>query len=112
MTCIGLPYMVNTNNIKVHCKFTISNARVNIFSFDSNVWVVYSLGTISTNHICPKAGTLFSIQISSGHANFSQDVLSELWAMSLQLMNQKMLKSIPNGLTGPGYWGEAFQPSG
>jgi len=34
---------------------TLTRARKNIFSLDSNTWVVYSLSIISTNHICPKA---------------------------------------------------------
>jgi hypothetical protein len=33
---------------------------------DSNTYVVYSLGKISTNHICPKAKTISAVQISSG----------------------------------------------
>ena len=33
---------------------------------DSNTYVVYSLGKISTNHVCPKAKTISAVQISSG----------------------------------------------
>ncbi len=35
-----------------------------IFSLDT--YVVYSLGTISTNHVCPKAKTISEVQIKSG----------------------------------------------
>jgi hypothetical protein len=33
---------------------------------DSNINVVYSLGKINTNHVCPKAKTILAVQISSG----------------------------------------------
>jgi hypothetical protein len=39
-----------------------------IISLDSNTWVVYSLGMISTNPVCPKAETLFPMQARSGQA--------------------------------------------
>jgi hypothetical protein len=38
-----------------------------IFSLDSSTYVVYSLGTISTNHVCPKAKTI-AVQVKSSQA--------------------------------------------
>jgi hypothetical protein len=32
---------------------------------DSNKYVVYSLGKINTNHVCPKAKSILAVQISS-----------------------------------------------
>jgi hypothetical protein len=44
------------------------DAKENIFSVNSNTYVVYSLGTINTNHVCPKAKT-FSAELNrSGQA--------------------------------------------
>jgi hypothetical protein len=34
----------------------------------STAWVVYSVGTIATNQVCPKAGTLSPITIKSGQS--------------------------------------------
>ncbi len=48
------------------CKFSIGGAQEKIFRLDSNMYVVYSLGKINTNHVCPKAKSISAIQISSG----------------------------------------------
>jgi hypothetical protein len=37
-----------------------------IFRLDGNTYVVYSLGKINTNHVCPKTKSISAIQISSG----------------------------------------------
>jgi hypothetical protein len=65
---MGSLYIAHTNNIQKNCTFTIGETREKIFSLDSNMWVVYSLGTISTNHSSPKARTISSVQIRSGQA--------------------------------------------
>jgi hypothetical protein len=59
-------YLVDAKNIQDCCKFSISGAQEKIFRLDSNTYVVYSLGKINTNHICPKAKSISAIQISSG----------------------------------------------
>jgi hypothetical protein len=65
-TCLGALYLVDAKNIQDCCKFSISGAQEKIFRLDSNTYVVYSLGKINTNHICPKAKSISAIQISSG----------------------------------------------
>ncbi len=67
-TCIGSLCMASTNNIQWWCKFSIGDAQEKIFGLDSNTYVVYSLRTIITNHICPKAKTISAVQIKSGQA--------------------------------------------
>ena len=44
----------------------IRGALEKIFRLDSNTYVVYSLGKINTNHVCPKTKSISAIQISSG----------------------------------------------
>jgi hypothetical protein len=34
----------------------------------NNTWLVYSIGTIATNQVCPKAGTLSPLTIKSGQS--------------------------------------------
>jgi hypothetical protein len=46
----------------------IDDAEEKIFSLDSNMYVVYSLGTISKNHVCPKAKSISPVPIKSGQA--------------------------------------------
>jgi hypothetical protein len=58
-TCLGALYLANTKSIQQQCKFSISRAQEKIFCLDSNMYVVYSLGKISTNHVCPKAKDYF-----------------------------------------------------
>jgi len=38
-----------------------------IYSLGNNTWLVYSIGTIATNQVCPKTNTLLPITIKSGH---------------------------------------------
>jgi hypothetical protein len=67
-------YKDNTNEIfklfhdKANCKFQISDTREKIFSLGNNTWLVYSVGTIATNHVCPKARSSSPLTISSGQA--------------------------------------------
>jgi hypothetical protein len=42
--------------------------REKIYSLGNNTWLVYSVGTIATNQVCPKAGTLLPITIKSGQS--------------------------------------------
>jgi len=43
--------MASTKLIKDNCKFQITDTREKIFSLDNNTWLVYSIGTIATNHV-------------------------------------------------------------
>jgi hypothetical protein len=65
-TCLGALYLADNQNIHSRCKFSVGGAQEKIFRLDSNTYVVYSLGKISTNHVCPKAKTISAVQISSG----------------------------------------------
>jgi hypothetical protein len=65
-TCLGALYLADNKNIQGRCKFSIGGAQEKIFRLDSNTYVVYSLGKISTNHVCRKAKTILAVQISSG----------------------------------------------
>jgi hypothetical protein len=65
-TCLGALYLMDAKNIQDRCKFSIGGAQEKIFRLDSNTYVVYSLRKINTNHVCPKAKSISSIQISSG----------------------------------------------
>ncbi len=65
-TCLGSLYLADNANIHGRCRFSIGGAQEKIFRLDSNKYVVYSLGKISTNHVCPKAKTISAVQISSG----------------------------------------------
>jgi hypothetical protein len=52
--------------IKNNCKFRIDSTREKIYSLGNNTWLVYSIGTIVTNQVCPKTNTLSPITIKSG----------------------------------------------
>ncbi len=66
--CLGSLFMASWTLIKDNCKFQIEETREKIFSLGNNTWLVYSGGTIATNHVCPKAGSLSPLTISSGQA--------------------------------------------
>ena len=51
--------------MKQNCKFLIDSTREKIFSLGNNTWLVYSVGTIATNQVCPKAVFLSPITIKS-----------------------------------------------
>jgi hypothetical protein len=65
-TCLGALYLADPKNIQDRCKFSIGGAQEKIFCLDSNTYVVYSLGKINTNHVCPKAKSILAVKISSG----------------------------------------------
>jgi hypothetical protein len=58
--------LADNKNIHGRCKFSVGGPQEKIFRLDSNTYVVYFLGKISTNHVCPKAKTISAVQISSG----------------------------------------------
>jgi hypothetical protein len=68
-TCLGALYLADARNIQGRCKFSIGGAQEKIFHLDSNTYMVYSLGKINTNHVCPKAKSILAIQISSGQTD-------------------------------------------
>ncbi len=65
-SCLGALYMANSESIQNHCRFKIAEAREKIFELSKNTWAVYSVGTISTNEVCPAANDVTAIQIQSG----------------------------------------------
>ncbi len=65
-TCLGSLYLADPGSIQTRCQFSIGGALEKIFRLDSNTYVVYSLGKINTNHVCPKTKSISAIQISSG----------------------------------------------
>ncbi len=76
----GRPTFANTDLIKTsnrslylannqrRWKFSIGHTQEKIFNLDSSTYVVYSLGTISTNYVCPKAKTIVKVQVKSSQA--------------------------------------------
>jgi hypothetical protein len=65
-TCLLALYLADHTNIQTRCKFTVDRAQEKIFRLDSHTYVVYSLGKISTNQVCPKAKSISVVHISSG----------------------------------------------
>ena len=65
-SCLGSLYMANSQSIQTHCRFKIAEAREKIFELSENTWAVYSIGTISTNQVCPAANDVTALQIQSG----------------------------------------------
>jgi hypothetical protein len=65
-SCLGALYMANSHSIQTHCRFKIAEAREKIFEFSENTWAVYSIGTISTNQVCPAANDVTFMQIQAG----------------------------------------------
>jgi hypothetical protein len=65
-TCLGSLYLTDHTNIQTKGKFTVDGAQEKIFRLDSHTYVVYSLGKISTNQVCPKGKSITAVQISSG----------------------------------------------
>ncbi len=50
-------------SILTHCHFKIAKAREKIFKLFENTWAMYSVGTISTNEVCPAANDTTEMQI-------------------------------------------------
>ncbi len=68
-TCLRALYLADHTNIQTKCKFTVDGAQEKIFRLDSHTYVIYSLGKISTNQVCPKAKSILAVHISSGQTN-------------------------------------------
>jgi hypothetical protein len=66
--CLGSLYLGSTTLIKSKCKFRIDSTREKINSLGNNTWLIYSIRTITTNQVCPKARTLSPLTIKSGQA--------------------------------------------
>jgi hypothetical protein len=66
--CLGSLYLRSATLIKHNCKFRIDSTWEKIYSLGYNTWLAYSVGTIATNQVCPKAGTLLPITIKSGQS--------------------------------------------
>jgi hypothetical protein len=66
--CLGSLYLGSGTLIKHNCKFRIYSTREKIYSLANNTWLVYSVGTIAMNQVCPKARTLSPITIKSGQS--------------------------------------------
>jgi hypothetical protein len=64
--CLGSLYLGSSTLIKSNCKFRITTTREKIYALWNNTWLVYSIGTIATNQVCPKTNTLSPITIISG----------------------------------------------
>jgi hypothetical protein len=64
--CLGSLYLGSATLIKNNCRFRIATTREKIYSLGNNTWLVYSIGTIATNQVCPKTSTLSPITIKSG----------------------------------------------
>ncbi len=58
--------MANSQSIQTHCRFKIAEAREKIFELSENTLALYSVGTISTNEVCPAANDIIAMQIQSG----------------------------------------------
>jgi hypothetical protein len=66
--CLGSLYLGSATLIKHNCKFHIDSTREKIYSLGNNTWLVNSVGTIATNQVSPKAGTLSPFTIKSGQS--------------------------------------------
>jgi hypothetical protein len=64
--CLGSLFLGTATLIKANCKFRISDTREKIFGLGNNTWLVYSVGTIATNQICPKTKINSPVTIASG----------------------------------------------
>jgi hypothetical protein len=66
-SCLGALYVANSHLIQNNCHFKIAEARKKIFELSENTWAVYSVGTISTNEVCPASNNVTEMQIQSGN---------------------------------------------
>jgi hypothetical protein len=71
-SCLGALYMANSESIQNHCRFKIVEAGRKSSELSENTWPVYSVGTISTNEVCPAANDITAMQIQSGRHNPDQ----------------------------------------
>jgi hypothetical protein len=61
--CLGYLYLGSSTLIKNNCKFQIASTREKIYTLGNNTFLVYSIGTIATNQVCPKTNTLSPVTI-------------------------------------------------
>jgi hypothetical protein len=66
--CLGSLYLGSSTLIKNNCKFRIASTREKIYTLGNNTFLIYSIGTIATNQVCPEANTLSPVTIKSGHS--------------------------------------------
>jgi hypothetical protein len=66
--CLGSLYLGSATLIKSNCKFIIDSTREKMYSLGNNTWLIYSIGTIPTNQVCPKAGMLSPLTIKLGQS--------------------------------------------
>jgi hypothetical protein len=64
--CLGSLYLGSSSLIKANCKFRIDSTREKIYNLDNNTWVIYSIGTIATNQVCPRDNSLSPLTIKPG----------------------------------------------
>jgi hypothetical protein len=92
-SCLSAFYMANSQSIQTHCRFKIGEARKKIFKLSENTWAVFSVGTISTNKVCPAANEVTKMQIQSGDTIWIKpDVNCAPWIMSFPPTNPKPLR--------------------
>jgi len=104
-TCLGALYLADAKNIHDCCKFSIGRAQEKIFCLDSNTYVVYSLGKINTNHVCPKAKSISPFRFHQ--AKLSRSIpaaTSGPWITSSRPTTARRFRSTPNGSTRLGPW--------
>jgi S-adenosylmethionine:tRNA-ribosyltransferase-isomerase (queuine synthetase) len=53
------------NQSRTTARFKIAEACEKILKLSENTWAVYSVGTISTNKVCPAANDITAMQIQS-----------------------------------------------
>jgi len=66
--CMGSLFLATSTLIKANCKFWISDTQEKIFNLGNNTWLVYSIGSITTNQGCPKSKSNTPLTICSGQA--------------------------------------------
>jgi hypothetical protein len=64
--CLGSLYLGSSSLIKANFKFHIDSTREKIYNLGNNTWVVYSIGTIAMNQVCPRDNSLLPPTIKSG----------------------------------------------
>ncbi len=91
--CLGSLYLGSSSLIKDNCKFRIDNTRENIYYLGNNFWVVYSIGTIATNQVCPRANE----DDVKGQFGFSSNkIVYNVYALKVKNKSSKK-KSLPKG---------------
>ncbi len=94
----------NSNSLVIqnHCWFKIAEARKKIFKLSKNTWSIYSIGTISTNQVCPASTTWQPCKSSlATQSRSNQDATCGPWTTSYRPMNQKQSRLQSRPWTGP-----------